>query len=181
MTQATTWAKPTAADQSRKFGSERLKLLIGFALIAGAVGFLIISSTVSGVRFFITVGELVSNPQYVGQTVRVSGAVIGDTIQYDSENLIIEFTVADVATDAPNLGDALHLAVNDPQARRISVRVENQVKPDLLRHEAQAIMTGTLDENGIFQVTELNLKCPSRFIEGMPENLIDEGVLEQGA
>mgnify|MGYP001198561588 FL=1 len=181
MTQLTHWEKPAAADLPRTSSSEKLKFMIGGALILGAVAFLLISGTLSGARYFITVDDLVSDPQYVGQAVRVTGAVIGDTIQYDSENLIIRFVVADVDSDSPELGEALHLAVNDPAAARMQVRVENQVKPDLLRHEAQAIMTGTLDANGVFHVTELNLKCPTRFIEGMPETLLEEGVVGEGA
>jgi cytochrome c-type biogenesis protein CcmE len=50
--------------------------------------------------------------------------------------------------------------------------VENQVKPDLLQHEAQAILTGQLDSNGVFQVSELLLKCPSRFEEAGPDQSI---------
>ncbi len=179
MTDAIQWEKP-AADVPRKPVSEKFKFLIGGALILGAVAFLIMSSTLSGARFFITVDELVSDPQYVDQPVRVTGAVVGETIQYDGENLIIEFVVADVDSDSPELGEALHLAVNDPAAARMQVRVVNQVKPDLLRHEAQAIMTGTLDANGVFHATELNLKCPTRFVESMPEGLIEEGILEEG-
>ncbi|NJL57955.1 cytochrome c maturation protein CcmE [bacterium] len=33
--------------------------------------------------------------------------------------------------------------------------------PDLLQHEAQAILTGTLGDDGVFYATELLLKCPA--------------------
>ena len=52
------------------------------------------------------------------------------------------------------------------------VYVEGQVKPELLQHEAQAIMTGTLGEDGVFYVTDLQTKCPSRFIESEPDQSI---------
>jgi cytochrome c-type biogenesis protein CcmE len=42
-------------------------------------------------------------------------------------------------------------------------------KPDLLRNEAQAIMTGHLGEDGIFYAEELLLKCPTRYEEAVPE------------
>jgi len=44
----------------------------------------------------------------------------------------------------------------------------NQAMPDLLQHEAQAILTGKLEEDGTFMATELLLKCPSRFEEKTP-------------
>ncbi|MDZ4767210.1 MAG: cytochrome c maturation protein CcmE [Chloroflexota bacterium] len=163
--------KPAAAARR----GERLKFLIGGLLMVGAVIFLIAQGMSAGARFFITVEETVSDPAYLGQSVRVSGAVIGETIRYDAENLIIEFEVAHVPDNIPNAGEALHQAANDPNATRMRVRVENQVKPELLQHEAQAIMTGSLDENGVFHATELNLKCPSRFIEGTVPSLGQSG------
>jgi cytochrome c-type biogenesis protein CcmE len=117
----------------------------------------------------MTVDELVNNPEYVGKTVRVAGAVDGESIRYDEQNLVLDFVVANVPMEYDNLADALHNAVNNPGAHRIPVHIENQVKPDLLQHEAQAIMTGRLGEDGIFYVTELNLKCPTRFEAAQPE------------
>jgi cytochrome c-type biogenesis protein CcmE len=40
--------------------------------------------------------------------------------------------------------------------------------PDLLRHEAQAILTGRMDTDGVFQAEELLLKCPTRYEEEIP-------------
>ena len=180
MAQAT-WEKPrssTAEPASARRSGGRWKFLLGGALILAAVGYLIVSGMLSGARYYITVDELVSNPgQYAGQTVRVSGAVIGDSIQYDSQNLVIDFTVANVQEPYDDLAAALHRAVNDSSATRMLVRVENQVKPELLQNEAQAIMTGQMGSDGIFHVSELNLKCPSRFIEGQP----DQSIAQPGA
>lgn len=170
-----TWEKnaavPNAAQQGRH-SRERLKFLIGGAIILAAIAFLILSETAGSARFFITVDEVVSNPAYVGQTVRLTGAVIGETIEYDSRNGIIRFTIAHLPSETPNLGEALHIAANDASATRVEVFIENQVKPDLLQHEAQAILTGTLGEDGVFHATELLLKCPSRFEEANPGSMI---------
>ncbi|MBE2269837.1 MAG: cytochrome c maturation protein CcmE [Anaerolinea sp.] len=153
-----------------------MKFLIGGLLILGAVVYLMISGTVSGARFFISVDELLSKPDYAGQTVRITGAVLGDTITYDPETLTIEFTIANIQEPYSDLALALNHAVNDPDAQRLAVRVENEVMPDLLQHEAQAILTGSLDANGVFQATELNLKCPSRFTEANPSQADLAGV-----
>ncbi|MEO8392750.1 MAG: cytochrome c maturation protein CcmE, partial [Chloroflexota bacterium] len=61
-----------------------------------AVAYLIISGTSTGARYFITVDDLTKNPDYIGKTIRVSGAVIGDTIQYDTSTLMLDFTVANI-------------------------------------------------------------------------------------
>jgi len=66
------------------------------------------------------------------------------------------------------LAVALHQAVIDPSRPRMKV-VYVGPKPDLLRNEAQAIMTGHLGEDGVFYAEELLLKCPTRYEEAVPE------------
>ncbi len=168
-----TWEKPQhVAKPVTRVGGGRWKFLVGGLLILAAVTYLIISSTTAGARYFITVEELKNDSQYVSKTIRISGAVIGDTIQYDEKNLVINFAIANIPADYTNLAQALYESVNDPNSIRIPVRVVGQVKPDLLKHEAQAILTGSLDKNGVFQATELLLKCPTRFQEANPGQTI---------
>lgn len=151
------------------------KFVIGGLLILGAVVFLIWNATTNASQFFMTVDELqAKGPEIVDKNLRVSGAVIGDTIQYDPQTLTLTFEVAHVPADAPEieteggLAEALHQAVMDPSRARMTV-VYVGVKPDLLRHEAQAIVTGQLSADGVFHADELLLKCPTRYEEAVPE------------
>lgn len=171
--QSPQWEKPTRSEslQMSKGRGERLKFLIGGMLILGAVVYLIAAGTLSGAQYFMTVDDLVNNvAEYDEKSVRISGAVVGDTIDYDSEDLTLEFTIANIPTEFTNLADTLEAAVVDPSAARVHVRIENEVKPDLLRHRAQAIVTGRLGEDGVFHADELLLKCPSRFLEDGPQH-----------
>lgn len=63
----------------------------------------------------------------------------------------------------------LHTAVTSPNAERITVVLVDQPKPDLLKNEAQAIVTGKLGEDGMFYADELLLKCPTRYQEEVPD------------
>ena len=47
--------------------------------------------------------------------------------------------------------------------------VYNGAKPDMLKDEAQAILTGKLDSEGVFIAEELLLKCPTKYEEALPE------------
>jgi len=100
--------------------------------------------------------------------------VIGDTVQYDPQTLTLTFVIAHVPGDNDEieaqggLAEALHAAVTDPNRPQLQV-VYNGVKPDLLRHEAQAIMTGQVGEDGVFYADELLLKCPTKYEEAVPE------------
>lgn len=151
------------------------KFVIGGFLILGAVVLLIWNATTSTQEFFLTVDELnTKGASIVEKNVRVSGAVIGDTIQYDPTTLTLTFEVAHVPADQAELEDegglaeALHQAVMDPSRARMTV-VYVGVKPDLLRHEAQAIVTGQLGADGLFHAEELLLKCPTRYEEAVPD------------
>jgi cytochrome c-type biogenesis protein CcmE len=163
------WEKSAVpAIPPRRSGSEQLKFLVGGGLLLAAVVYLIVSGTATGARYFMSVDELLSNSDYIGRSVRISGAVIGDSIVYDGANLVLDFSIAHVPSETDDLALSLHNAVNDPTAARIPVHIEGEVKPDLLQHEAQAILSGTLSSDGTFYATELLLKCPSRYEEAVP-------------
>jgi cytochrome c-type biogenesis protein CcmE len=157
--------------------SQSLKFIIGGLLIVAAIGYLIYSSTSANAQFFLTVEELQSRGQALaGQDVRVSGAVIGSTIQYDPQTLTLTFTVAQVPGDNSvidaqgGLAAVLHAAVIDPSKARLKV-VYHGPRPDLLKDEAQAIMTGKLGADGVFQANELLLKCPTKYQEAVPNQV----------
>ena len=154
---------------------QRNKFLFGGLLILAAVVYLIVSSTKANSEYFMTIDELNQKGQSVaGKSLRVSGAIIGNSIQYDAQTLTLSFQVAHVPGDNADieaqggLAEALHQAVVDPSRNRMQV-IYIGPKPDLMRDEAQAIMTGHLAEDGIFYADELLLKCPTRYEEAVPE------------
>ncbi len=154
---------------------ERGKFFIGGLLIVAAVVYLIVSSTTAGAQFFLTVDELAAKgSEMMDRELRVAGAVIGDSIDYEPETLILKFIIAHIPGDNSEieelggLAEVLYQAVNDPTRNRISVVYEGPM-PDLLRHEAQAIVTGYLGDDGVFYADELLLKCPTRYEESIPD------------
>jgi cytochrome c-type biogenesis protein CcmE len=157
--------------------ANRVKFIIGGILIIAAVVYLIISNTQANAQYFMTIDELKAKGQaYAGHELRISGAVIGNSIQYDPQTLTLKFSVANVPGDnneiekEGGLAAVLHAAVSDPNRNRIQV-VYNGVKPDLLKDEAQAIMTGKLTGDGVFHATELLLKCPTKYEDAVPSQV----------
>lgn len=155
--------------------SPRIKFLLGGLLILAAVVYLIFSSTQASAQYFLTVDELNAKASTMtGRNVRVSGAIIGDSISYDPNTLELKFTVAHVTGDNAEieslggLASVLHEAVIDPARGHLQV-VYVGVKPDLMRNEAQAIMTGKLGADGVFYADELLLKCPTKYEQALPE------------
>lgn len=159
----------------------RGKFIIGGVLILAAVVYLIVSSTSASAEYFMTVDELkAKSTSLVGQNLRVSGAVIGDSIQYNPQTLNLTFTVAQVPGDNTQveaqggLAVVLHKAVIDPTRAHLSV-VYHGPRPDLLNNEAQAIMTGHLGSDGIFYADELLLKCPTKYKQAVPSQVVSGG------
>ena len=162
-------------QQSSNIGMQgRAKFIVGGVLILAAVVFLIVSSTQANAEYFVTVNELrAKGNSVVGQNIRISGAVAGDTIQYNPTTNALSFEIANVPGDNATiaaqggLAKVLHEAIIDPARMRLKV-VYNGPKPDLLRDEAQAIITGHLGEDGAFHADELLLKCPTKYQEAVP-------------
>jgi cytochrome c-type biogenesis protein CcmE len=155
--------------------SGKFKFIAAGGLIVIAVAFLIVSSTGSTAHYFLTIEELHDmGSDANGRNVTVSGAILGDTIVYDASAPRVTFTVVQMPGDPKEvergggLAAVLHKAVNDPSAPRLKI-VFDDVKPDLLQHEAQAIMRGQLGEDGRFYADEVLLKCPTRYEEEIPE------------
>ena len=165
-------------QKSLKTGIQgRGKFIIGGLLILAAIIYLIVSATQANAEYFMTVNELKSKGNtMVGRSLRISGAVVGTSIQYDPQTMNLSFDIAHVPGDnaaiemGGGLAAVLHAAVTDTTRTRLTI-IYNGPKPDLLRDEAQAIITGHLGEDGIFYADELLLKCPTKYQEAVPSQV----------
>lgn len=153
----TTW---TTEDALAPAKSNTLKFAVGGILIFVAIIYLITNALQGETQLFKTVDEFYAEQsRLTGRDLRVVGWVIGDSIEYtqiDATTSRLEF---DIVEDLDNPSQTLHIvALNEPI-------------PDLLQHEAQALVLGQADGNGNFTAHEdgLQLKCPTRYEEVQPE------------
>ncbi len=140
-----------------------IKFLIGGVLILGAVIFLIVSAVQGSAQYLYTVKDAVEKQTELadGKTIlRVSGFVIGQSIQYDPKTLELAFDIVNTHDELDSPRHVLHVVAN------------GHVRPDLLQHEAQATVTGKLGADGVFYTAQggdsLLLKCPTRYEEAIP-------------
>ncbi|HSH02282.1 MAG TPA: cytochrome c maturation protein CcmE [Anaerolineae bacterium] len=135
--------------------TNRLKFAIAGIFLFVAIGALLVNALQGTTQLFTTVGEYYAAPEKaVGRDMRISGYVLGDSISYtqiDATSSRLEFDIVD--------------DVNYPD-QRIRIIALNEPKPDLLQHQAQAIVEGRM-EDGQFFANEggLFLKCPTRYEE----------------
>jgi len=162
-------------DNTGSTGS--IKFIVGGLLIIAAVIYLIVSSTQANAQYFLTVDELILKDQSVlEKDLRISGAVIGNSIEYDQQNLELSFTIAHIPGNNEEieqlggLAKVLHEAVSNPESSKVNI-IYTGPKPDLLRDEAQAIVTGRIKEDGVFYADEVLMKCPTKYDEALPEQV----------
>lgn len=154
------WTNNKESALLESSGSNRLKFVVGGLFLAAAIIFLVVNAVRGNTQLYKTVDEFYAEQsRLVGRDLRVSGWVIGDSVQYtqiDATTSRLEFDIVD---DLANPGQRLHIvAYNEP-------------KPDLLQDQAQALVEGRADANGVFTANPggLFLKCPTRYEEMDPE------------
>lgn len=156
MAQATWTKEEKAAVEKPK--SNRTKFIIGGLLMAAAIIFLVFNAMRGSTQLYVTVDEYYAQQdKLAGRDLRVSGWVIGDTIQFtqiDDTTSRLEFEIAD--------------DINNP-IQRLRIVAMNEPMPDLLQHEAQALVEGSA-EGSVFNANPggLFLKCPTRYEEVEP-------------
>ena len=138
-----------------KAANKRVKFIIGGAVIALAIVYLIFTTAQSTASYFLTVEELYAKDSEIyDRNVRVSGKVLGDSVDFNSRDLILHFEIIGEG------GETVPVVFNGP-------------KPDQMRHDAEAIVEGKYDGNE-FTAQELLLKCPSRYEEsGFTEEKVE--------
>jgi len=145
----------TVTQVHGRAANKQVKFIIGGAVIALAIVYLIFTATQSTAAYFLTVEELHAKQSSIyDRNVRVSGKVLGDTVDFNSRDLILRFEIVGEG------GETLPVVFNGP-------------KPDQMRHDAEAIIEGKYDGNE-FVAQELLLKCPSRYEEdGFTEEKVE--------
>ena len=144
-------------DLSGRRANKKMKFIVGGLVIVLAIAYLIYTGIQSTSAYFLTVDELRAQSQTMaGRTVRVSGKVDAETINFDNRDLTLTF---DILSET---GQRLPVVFNGP-------------KPDQMREGAEAIVEGKFD-GAQFTAQTLLLKCPSRYEEGTIEQIQVEAV-----
>ncbi|MEM7342700.1 MAG: cytochrome c maturation protein CcmE [Chloroflexota bacterium] len=153
MTQTTVPPIQIAARPANK----KTKFVVGGVVIALAIVYLIFTGVQSTASYFLTIDELYEKGEAMeNRTVRVAGLVDAETIDFNNRDLTLKF---DVTSDT---GERLAVVFNGP-------------KPDQMREGADAILEGHYNGD-TFEADSLLLKCPSRYEEGVIEEVHVEAV-----
>lgn len=135
--------------------NNKIKFIVGGLVIVALIAYLIVSSISNAGAYYREVGEVLGQTdQLVGKSLRVSGNVVTESVQYDAPTLNLNFKISDPKDASQQLAVHFH-----------------GVQPDQINREgASAIVEGTLGPNGVVEANNLLLKCPSRYEEGVKKD-----------
>ncbi len=143
----------TRAQKQEKSGL-KVGYLVGGAVVLGFIA-IVIAMTLSTGSYWLTVSELQADAsRYAGEHVRVSGAVVVGSDDWNAQEVTLRFNVSD------ENGAELPIVFFGP-------------RPDNFQRATEAIVEGRLLPDGSFQADNLLLKCPSRY-EEEPEQVYVE-------
>lgn len=129
---------PVKAGRSGK----QVKFFAGGAIVVLVIAYLIFSSMKGATAEYVTTSEAKA-VGLANRMVRVSGVIVGDTINWDAQGLLLKFELSD---------DAGRLPV-----------VYKGLRPDMFQGGATAIAEGKMGADGVFQASQILLKCPSKY------------------
>jgi cytochrome c-type biogenesis protein CcmE len=129
----------------------KTKIMIAAITFLGVIGTLVFTSIGTTGTFYMTVDELMVNKaKAAGKPVKVSGKIVGETVKWDADNIVLTFEM------------------EGENGERVKVVYEGP-KPDALNDEWEAIVEGELTEDNKIVASELLVKCPSKY-EALEEN-----------
>ena len=138
-------ATPTVQSQAgSRTGS--LKFIVGGILILGAILFATVMSFQSNTVYYLTLPEFeAQKAKLAGQVVRINGPLDQASIQIDQKNLILNFNLKD--------------------GNIVQPVVYRGVIPDTMTSGESVVAEGKLDAQGVFQASNILVKCPSKYEE----------------
>lgn len=127
--------------------ANRKKLyLVGFVLIACALGYLMMTSFRSSLQYYVTVNEALADKEhYKDKILKVAGKADGIVRVEENGKAVYKFNLIQEANILP-------------------VSYTGFV-PDTFKNGADVVATGTMGGNGTFVATHILAKCASKYQE----------------
>ena len=123
------------------------RYIIGGLIVCLALGYLVYVLLGSSMMYYSTVSELKESRESVyGQMVRVNGEVVPGSIESNTENPVLTFTISDGEESLEVVYEGLTGDV-----------------PDAFGDQTQVVLEGKIDSTEIFHASSILTKCPSKY------------------
>lgn len=123
-----------------------VKFLVGGIFVAVVIGLLIATSFSGSSSDYLTIAEVKALGPDQSRNSRVAGAIVADSVQWETRELLLTFVIEDETGQLP-------IAYQGPQ-------------PDMLVDAVEAVAIGKYDPTArVFDAEDLLMKCPSKYEE----------------
>lgn len=120
------------------------RTILGVAIIVVLLGFLAVSSFSNSLSYYMTVTELKEKGESAySETVNINGSVILESINWEPENQLLQFTLTD-------------------GGETLDVIYEGSL-PNNFREATSVVVSGQYSEDQIFRANKMLVKCPSKY------------------
>jgi cytochrome c-type biogenesis protein CcmE len=137
------------------------KFLAGGVVVAGLVGYLMITGMQESMVYYHTPTELLAksaaDPSYADVGVKVSGRVVPGSVDFKQRSLDLTFLLADL---------------EDPTTT-FPVHYQGPL-PDTFREGGDVVVEGKYSPAGGFEATTLLTKCGSRYEAGAEDYQVED-------
>ncbi|OGN91193.1 MAG: hypothetical protein A2Z70_00695 [Chloroflexi bacterium RBG_13_48_17] len=123
---------------------KRKRVIFAGAIVLMAIAFLAYIGLNQFATYDITVSEFVAKADsFTGKQVRVVGQVVPGSVNQDTNNFTLSFTIADGEASLPV--------------------VYQGVVPDTFKEGTDIVVEGKSDQQGVFHASQLITKCPAKY------------------
>ena len=135
-----------------KFVNSRFKILIAFIAISISVIYLIISSFSSATTSYLSVEDAINESKNKDTNLGVIGKLVPDTFRRSTDGLTAYFSITDESSE-----------------KQLSVSYSGEIGEIFFNENAEIIIQGNMQQNGVFQTNTLSIKCPSKYVDKLEE------------
>jgi len=123
---------------------KRKRFIFAGAIVLIAIAFLAYIGVSKFATYDITVSDFVAKADsYTGKQVRVVGQVVPGSVNQDTKNFTLSFTIAEGNESLPV--------------------VYQGVVPDTFKEGTDIVAEGKSDQQGVFHASQLITKCPAKY------------------
>lgn len=123
---------------------KRKRVIFAGAIVLLAMGFLIYMGLSQFATYYYTVSEFLAEGESISdKQVRVAGQIVPDSVNKDTKNFTLNFTITDGEWTLPVFYQG--------------------VVPDTFKAGTDIVVEGKSDRQGVFHASKLITKCPSKY------------------
>ena len=139
----------------------KTKLTLAIGVILAVIISLVAVGMSQANTFYWTIDEMAQQgEQAVGKAVKLSGLIVGDSVEWNQEKMELSFQLRS-------------------EAGHVLPVLYQGMKPDTMHDGWEANVEGRLNPQGVFEAEQLYVKCPSKY-EALEESGVPNPHEEQG-